>query len=71
LFSSGGNINILQTCKIQGKERSTVSVLTKPLMLEARGSSMWFSSKIGVNFEKEYCLSLRLLKSEEQYLWAK
>jgi hypothetical protein len=32
-------------CQIQVKGRSTVSVLRKPLMLEARGSNMLFTSE--------------------------
>jgi hypothetical protein len=45
VFSSERNINFLQDCQIQVKGRSTVSLLRKPLMLEARGSSMLFTSE--------------------------
>jgi hypothetical protein len=43
----------------------------KPLVLEAGGSGHLFSRENGVNFEKEHCVALRLLKCDDHDLRAK
>jgi hypothetical protein len=51
-FSCVRNTIFLQQCSIERNAPSTVSLLRRKLVLEARGSSMLFCGENGVNFKR-------------------